>query len=98
MKKEEAIEIVNDSHSSIFTKDDVIRIINGIENDNAINEDKINNIVGLIIHDIENGRFIDEDDCTFSIESDNRIVLEDAKLLIYDLEEVILYRLNDLLK
>ena len=81
MTKAEAIQKVNDSAGSLFTKQDVINLINEIESEKSkIDLDDLYNRIESIIDDANTSDIeLDSDNCSFEIERGNRITIEEAK-------------------
>ena len=83
MKKSQVIETVQGSVSSIYSREDVIKIINMIEDDEkVITEDQIAKVIENVIDHFErNGeRMIDHSSAEFTMGYDNRIELETVGL------------------
>lgn len=93
MKKQEAITQVNECISSVFSKEDVIKLIEQIEEttlDEQLIEDVLKGFNNKIYH-IEDD-IIDYSSAEFSISYDNKLELEcvsiDRDLIIDQLERV----------
>lgn len=93
MKKQEAITQVNECISSVFSKEDVIKLIEQINNtplDEQLIEDVLKGFNNKIYH-IEDD-IIDYSSAEFSISYDNKLELEcvsiDRDLIIDQLERV----------
>ena len=54
LTKEKAIERINSSISSIFSKEDVIAIINSIESSSSISKNGMNDLTAKIVSSLEN--------------------------------------------
>jgi len=54
LTKEKAIERINSSISSIFSKEDVIAIINSIESSSSISKNGMNDLTDKIVSSLEN--------------------------------------------
>jgi len=105
MKKQEAINKVNEGIGSIYTKEDVINIINQIEDTQAetpsfdgkeivkvvMNEwhDKVHEIFSDLEYEIASNDIIDMNECGFYLEHDNTIVLNDVAFERYEIESKI---------
>jgi len=102
MKKQEAIELVNKGIGSIYTKEDVINLINQIEDTQADTpsfdgqeivkavmdewDDKAHDIFNNLAGEIESNDIVDMNDCGFCLEHDNTIVLNEVSFETYEIE------------
>ena len=102
MKKQEAINKVNESIGSIYTKEDVINIINQIEDTQAetpsfdgqeivksvmdVWHDKVHDIFHDLASEINSNDIVDMSECEFSLEYDNRIVLNGVSFETHEIE------------
>lgn len=87
--KEEAIQIINDSPSSIFSQQDVINLINSIKEPEPINiEELINNIMDDI-DNISPDDLVDYDSAEFSFYNGNEVQLEDIETQSGNIRETI---------
>ena len=93
MKREEAINKVNEGVGSIYTKEDVINLINQIEESKTetpsfdgqeivksvmdVWHDKVHDIFHDLASEINSNDIVDMNECEFCLEYDNRIVLND---------------------
>jgi hypothetical protein len=93
--KEEVIESVKGSISSIFSKEDVIAIINSIKSDKELDKE---DLVSAILSELTNGRhdIVDNDSAEFEL-TGNEISLERVDLDENRLEEAIENGINDYL-
>ena len=98
MKKQEAINKVNEGAGSIYTKEDVINLINQIEDTQAETpsfdgqeivkvvmeewNDKVHDIFHDLVSEIGSNDIVDMNECEFYLEHDNRIVLNDISFEI----------------
>lgn len=91
--KEQVIESVKGSISSIFSKEDVIAIINSIKEENELVKD---NLTGFILDQLTNGRHdvIDLDSAEFELRR-NEISLESVDLNERIVEEAIESGINN---
>jgi len=91
--KEQAIESVKGSISSIFSKEDVIAIINLIQQENELDKE---DLIEAILSELTNGRHdvIDLDSAEFELNG-NEISLERVDLDENRLEEAITSGVND---
>jgi hypothetical protein len=88
MKKELVLQSVQNSVSSIFSKEDVINLINSIEGGGrVISVDDIQRAIDQTIYWIENNsdRLIDEDSAEFELDYNNRVTLSNVNI---DTEEI----------
>ena len=94
MKKQDLINSVKNAPGSIFTKDDVIGIINSLTED-----DKTKNILDLIERKItmvlNNNDYIDFDNIEFGIDYDNRIEVTNIEIDKDSLIQDIMSELNE---
>ena len=100
MTKLEAISNVNQSHSSIFTKEDVLNILEQIEIKQGITQAEIDDMrVRMInqIHDLDTDNVVDFDSAEFEIQYDNKISISDISVCFDPIEEIIENELQKLL-
>ena len=95
MKKDLALQLVQDSVSSIFSKEDVINIINGIENESkVITVEQIEEAIETIINELQTSRLVDLDSAELEMNYNKQVELTDVEVdfdLIRDtLEEVLM--------
>jgi hypothetical protein len=94
MEKLEAIKQVQECVSSVFSKEDVIKLINKIEG--GLNEDlflEIKKQISTLIMDIDEKRLIDLDSAEFELTYNNTIQLSSVNIdldLITDIVEEVL--------
>jgi hypothetical protein len=102
MKKQEAIELVNKGIGSIYSKEDVINLINQIEESktetpsfdgqeivkSVMNEwhDKVHDIFHDLANEIESNDIVYMNECRFYLEDDNTIVLNDISFETCEIE------------
>lgn len=104
MKREEAIKKVNESgyYSTIYTKEDVINLINQIEDTQvetpsfdgepivkAVMDmwtENVQEIFNDLQSEIEDRQIINMDDCEFDLEYGNKVVLSDISFDSYEIE------------
>ena len=102
MKKQEAIELVNKGIGSIYSKEDVINLINQIEESktetpsfdgqeivkSVMNEwhDKVHDIFHDLASEIASDDIVDMNECGFYLEHDNTIVLNEVSFETYEIE------------
>ena len=97
MKKENVLEVVQNSVSSIFTKDDVLKLITSIEQEQQTNQvyDLIKRLQDLqekISYDFQNlssDEVVDLDSAEFNIGYNNRLEVEDISLNIDNLTDIV---------
>jgi hypothetical protein len=102
MNKEEAINKVNEGIGSIYTKEDVINIINKIETSEekfdgekiveAVNqalEVNVDRIMAKAKREIEDDNSIDMSSCDFEIENGNQVIIRDIYWNSYIIEEIL---------
>lgn len=88
MTKELVLQSVQNSVSSIFTKEDVIKLINSVEGSSRkVTTDDIQRAIDQTICWIENNsdRLIDEDSAEFELDYNNRVSLINVNI---DTEEI----------
>lgn len=88
MTKELVLQSVQNSVSSIFTKEDVIKLINSVEGSSRkVTTDDIQRAIDQTIDWIENNsnRLIDEDSAEFELDYNNRVSLTNVNI---DTEEI----------
>ena len=79
MKKADVISKVNESAGSLFTKEDVIRLIESIEGTTKIDFEELANRLESIVDDADNdGIEVNSRRCEFSICNGNEIEIEDV--------------------
>jgi len=102
MKKQEAIELVNEGVGSIYTKEDVINLINQIEELKTetpsfdgqeivksvmdVWHDKVHDIFHDLASEIASDDIVDMNECGFYLEHDNTIVLNEVSFETYEIE------------
>ncbi len=102
MKKQEAIELVNKGIGSIYSKEDVINLINQIEESKTETPsfdgqeivksvmdvwcDKVHDIFHDLASEIKSNDIVDMNECEFSLEYDNRIVLNEVSFETHEIE------------
>ena len=92
MKKELVLQSVQNSVSSIFSKEDVINLINSIEGGGrVISVDDIQRAIDQTIYWIENNsdRLIDEDSAEFELDYNNRITLSNVNIDVEEIREAL---------
>jgi hypothetical protein len=105
MKREEAINKVNEGIGSIYTKEDVINLINQIEDTQVeapsfdgepivkavmdIWNQSVQDIFNDLQSEIEDNRIVNMNDCEFDLEFGNKVVLNDISFDSYEIEDKI---------
>ena len=95
MKKENVLLVVKGSISSIFTKEDVINLINSIEESNSNLEkviSKLENLQSTISYNFQNlssDEVVDYSSVELNINYNNQIEIEDMSLNIDRLNEIV---------
>jgi hypothetical protein len=99
MKKELVLQSVQNSVSSIFSKEDVINLINSVEEGSSrkITTDDIERAIDRTISWIENNsdRIIDEDSAEFELDYNNRITLSHVSLDVEEIREALENNFSD---
>ena len=112
MKKQEAIELVNKGIGSIYSKEDVINLINQIEESKAETpsfdgEAIVNAVadflddgdfVGDLSHDVCDDDLIDFEECEFSMDSNNTVELNSVYWVSDEVDSKIESQYNDLVR
>ena len=102
MKKEEAINKVNEGVGSIYTKEDVINLINQIDDTQAetpsfdgqeivksvmdVWHDKVHDIFHDLASEINSNDIVNMNECELYLEHDNTIVLTEVSFETYEIE------------
>ena len=105
MKREEAINKVNEGIGSIYTKEDVINLINQIEDTQVetpsfdgepivkavmdIWNQSVQDIFNDLQCEIEDNRIVNMGECEFDLEFGNKVVLNDISFDSYEIEDKI---------
>ena len=80
MTKQDAINTINASFPSIWSKDDVLQLINKIDEGTGFDKDKlmdkIHDAIGNAISGMSNDDILDTSDCEFNIRNGNEIEIE----------------------
>ena len=80
MTKNEIKKLIETSPSSIFTKDDVLRLVENLE-DNGFSEQFESLLINEFENNIENaGDLVDIDDAEFELNGCNTIILNDVPI------------------
>ena len=102
MKREEAINKVNEGIGSIYTKEDVINLINQIEDTQVETpsfdgepivkavmdmwKEDVQEIFNDMYSNINSDTIINKDECEFDFENGNKVVLYDVSFDEYEIE------------
>jgi len=79
MKKNEVIKLVNESAGSLFTKEDVINLINKVEGESSVDLNELRERVISIVEDADPSDIeISRYHTTFRITNGNEIEIDDA--------------------
>jgi hypothetical protein len=92
MKKEFVLQLVENSASSIFSREDVIKLINSVEGGGrVISVDDIQRAIDQTVYWIENNsdRLIDEDSAEFELDYNNRITLSNVNIDVEEIREAL---------
>jgi hypothetical protein len=92
MKKEFVLQLVENSASSIFSREDVIKLINSVEGGGrVISVDDIQRAIDQTIYWIENNsdHLIDEDSAEFELDYNNRITLSNVNIDVEEIREAL---------
>ena len=105
MKKQEAIELVNKGIGSIYSKEDVLNLLNQIEESKTETPsfdgeaivkgvsdawvDKAGDIFSDLGYEIKDDSIINNDDCTFEINYGNTVELTDISFDSYSIDAMI---------
>ena len=81
MKKSEVLGLVKGSLSSIFSKEDVINIINGIENESkSITVEQIEEAIETIINELQTSRLVHLDSAELEMNYNKQVELTDVEV------------------
>ena len=92
MKKEFVLQLVENSASSIFTREDVIKLINSVEGGGrVISVDDIERAIDKVISWADNNEsdVVDFDSVEFELSYDNRIEVTNVPLQLENLREAL---------
>jgi hypothetical protein len=95
MTKQEAIQTINTSFPSIWSREDVLQLINKIdEGEGSIDKDKlldkIKDAVETAINGMNNEDILDMSDCEFDIRNGNEIVLDSFGVNTSDIVDAVM--------
>ena len=82
MTKEFVLQLLENSASSIFSKEDVIKLINSVEGRRSISVNNIQGAIENVIDWMKNNPkdVINEDSATFSLEYSSRIMIRTIEI------------------
>jgi len=96
MTKQQTIETLQKQLPSFYSLEQVISIINGIEDNNTLNDDSIQMIIKKISRSLHDSNdLIDRDSAEFEIGYDNRIELSNIDVDVDKILEIVEDELND---
>ena len=106
MKKENVLQSVQNSVSSIFTKDDVINLINSIEQEQQTNHvyemiKKLQDLQERLTYNLQNlssDEVVDYDSVEFSISYNNRIEVDGMNINVDNLTEIVEGSIGELIE
>ena len=99
MKKEEVINKVNESAGSLFTKEDVIRLIESIEGTTKIDFEELANRLESIVDDADNdGIEVNSRRCEFNICNGNEIEIDSVHFETEDWKSSINHEIRQLIE
>ena len=85
----ETVELVKNSPSSIFTKDDVVNLLSAIGSENGLSRDKVDRLLELIednLRNVDGEDMVDKSTAEFSLDG-NQIELDSVEVdssYVYD--------------
>ena len=87
MKKNEVIKLVNESAGSLFTKEDVINLVNKVESGSSVDLEELCDRVLAIVENADTDEIeIDNYNTEFRIRNNNEIQIDAAK---YDTDDYV---------
>ena len=96
MTKQQTIETLQKQLPSFYSLEQVISIINGIENNNTLNDDSIQMIMKKISRSLhDSSELIDHGSAEFELEYNNTITLSSIDVDIDKILEIVEDELND---
>jgi aminoglycoside phosphotransferase len=90
-------QAVQDSPSSIFTKEDIMKLLNGLQSEGSLTQelaDEIHRSIWLQMERLDNGDVIEFDSAEFDLDG-NTITLSNIDLDLYKIKEIIEEVLNE---
>ena len=96
MNKQQTIELLQKQLPSFYSLEQVISIINGIEDNNTLNDDSVQMIMKKISRSLHNSsELIDHGSAEFEIDYNNTIQLSNVDVDIDKILEIVEDELND---
>ena len=96
MNKQQTIETLQKQLPSFYSLEQVISIINGIEDNNTLNDDSIQAIMKSISRSLhDSSELVDHNSVEFELDYDNRIQLSNVDVDIDKILEIVEEELND---
>lgn len=94
MTKQQAIDTINASFPSIWSKDDVLQLINKIDEGTASFDkdklmDKIHDAIENAINGMSNDEILDTSECEFEIRNGNEIVIDSIGVNTSDIVDAV---------
>jgi hypothetical protein len=92
MKLQELKQTVQDSPSSIFTKDDIIKLLDKVKRESYITQelaDEIRYAISNRLNQLDSDVVVDMESASFDLERDNTIVLSDISIDLSKIESII---------
>ena len=97
MKKNEVIKLVNESVGSMFTKEDVINLINKVESGSSVDLEELCDRVLSIVEDADTSDIeIDDHNTEFRIRNGNEVVVDSASFDTNDYVNAIKHDIREL--
>lgn len=95
MTKQEAINTINASFPSIWSKDDVLQLINKIDEGTASFDtenliEKIKDAVDTALNNLSNDEIVDASSCEFTIRNGNEIEIDSIGINTSDIVDAIM--------
>jgi hypothetical protein len=96
MNKQQTIETLQKQLPSFYSLEQVISIINGIEDNNTLNDDSIQMIMTKISRSLHDSNdLVDHDSAEFEIGYNNQIELSNIEVDIEGILDIVAEELND---
>ena len=102
MTKQEAIQTINTSFPSIWSREDVLQLINKLDDEKLegfVDKDKlltkIKDAVENAINGMSNDEIIDTSDCEFEIRNGNEIVIDSVGVNTSDIVDAVMTDVTD---
>jgi hypothetical protein len=97
MNLQELKQAVQDSPSSIFTKEDIMKLLNGLQSEGSLTQelaDEMHRSIWFQMEQLDNGDIIEFDSAEFDLDG-NTITLSNIDLDLYRIKEIIEEVLNE---